>query len=223
MKRLLLVLSVAMLSSAAYAADAVVEEVAVDVVPGFTWTGGYLGAQIGYAWGDGDVTEVDGPGFVDDLNPDGWLGGVYVGYNYQLTNNVVIGAELDAAWSDVEDTGEVFDGPGDPQGATATEELKWNGALRARLGYAVDRFLPYIAGGLALGEIETTFNSPLGGDSHSDTHAGWTIGGGVDFAMTDNILLRAEYRYTDFGSETFEDADTDLTTSDVRFGIAYKF
>ena len=223
MKKLLLGLSFSLLASTAFAADAIVEEVVYDA-PIFSWTGGYIGLQAGYAWGDGNLDQIGGPGFVE-TDPDGFLGGVYAGYNYQMPSNIVIGAELDVVYANVDGTGQVFTAPGVPlPGASATEELNWSGAARLRLGYAVDRFLPYIAGGVAFGDIEISNNS--GAPSFGDTFSGWTIGGGVDYALTDNLLLRAEYRYTDFGSESFgglADSDVDLETNEVRFGIAYKF
>lgn len=224
MKKLLLGLSLSLLASTSFAADAVVEEV-VEVAPVFTWTGGYIGLQGGYAWGDGSIDESDGPGFAD-FEPDGFIGGVYAGYNYQMSNNIVIGAEVDVVYADVDGEGTVFDEPGDPIGL-AGQELNWSGAGRLRLGYAVDRFLPYIAGGVAFGDIDLTPIGVLGAPTFSDTFVGWTIGGGLDYAFTDNLIFRAEYRYTDFGSEDFDDGDggfeMELDTHDVRLGIAYKF
>ncbi|CAN7547124.1 outer membrane protein [Mesorhizobium caraganae] len=218
MKKLLLALSLSLLASSAYAADAIIAEAA----PVFSWTGGYIGLQAGYAWGNGNVDQIGGPGFID-TDPDGFLGGVYAGYNYQMSNNIVIGAELDIVYANVDGSGQVFLAPGVPAGVSATEELNWSGAARLRLGYAADRFLPYIAGGVAFGDIDISNDNGPG--SFGDTFTGWTIGVGLDYAMTDNLLLRAEYRYTDFGSESFEDfaSDVDLKTNEVRLGIAYKF
>ncbi|MER9356774.1 porin family protein [Mesorhizobium sp. M0514] len=220
MKKLLFALSFSLLTSSALAADAIVAEAA----PVFSWTGGYVGLQAGYAWGDGRVDQIGGPGFVD-TDPDGFLGGVYAGYNYQMSNNIVIGAELDVVYANVDGSGQVFAAPGFPiPGASVTEELNWSGAARLRLGYAADRFLPYIAGGVAFGDIDINNNNGPG--SFGDTFTGWTIGVGLDYAMTDNLLLRAEYRYTDFGSKSFgapSDSSVDLKTNEVRLGIAYKF
>jgi outer membrane immunogenic protein len=207
-------------SSAAFAADAIVEE-AVTVVPGFTWTGGYIGGQVGYAWGDGHAEDTGGSN--TDPDPDGFIGGVYVGYNHQLSNNIVIGGELDVVYADVDGTAGVFDDDGIPEGVDFTQELKWSGAARVRLGYAVDRFLPYVAGGVAFGEI----GGGNGGntDEFKDTYTGWTIGVGTEYAFTDNMIGRVESRYTDFGDESFFDGavNQDLSTNEVRFGIAYKF
>jgi outer membrane immunogenic protein len=217
MKKLLLGLSLSLLASTAFAADAIVEEVAVDVAPGFTWTGGYIGAQVGYLWGDGEFSNQDGD--YADPAPDGWLGGVYVGYNYQFTNNVVLGIDADFAWTGADDQPTFFDAGGVPQGVDEIE-LGWEGAARLRLGYAVDRFLPYIAGGVAFGQLETA-------NQFEETNVGWTLGAGLEYAFTDNLIGRAEYRYTDFGDfETNNNGfifGTDLTTNDVRLGIAYKF
>lgn len=215
------------MSGSALAADAIVESPPeVYVSPAFNWTGGYIGGQVGYLWGDGDASGPDfGGGPVDaSVEPDGWLGGIYVGYNYQFTNNVVLGIDADFAWTGADDESTIFDDAG-PAGTLETE-LDWEGAVRTRLGYAVDRFLPYIAGGVAFGRLSgeafDAGGASLGDDD--DTGTGWTLGVGLDYAFTDNIIGRAEYRYTDFGDFDFTDGiSADLTTNDVRLGIAYKF
>ena len=112
MKKLLLGLTLSLLASSAFAADAIVQE-AVDVAPVFSWTGGYIGLQAGYAWGDGYIDQIDGPGFVE-TDPDGFLGGVYAGYNYQMSSNIVIGAELDLVYAGVDGSGQIFTAPGVP-------------------------------------------------------------------------------------------------------------
>lgn len=228
MKKLLLASTLlCALSGYALAADAIVEAPPeVVVAPVFSWTGGYIGGQVGYLWGDGDASgTVVGPGAVSaGVEPDGWLGGVYVGYNYQFTNNVVLGIDADFAWTGADDESTVF-ALGLPVGSVESE-LDWEGAVRARLGYAVDRFLPYIAGGVAFGRLSGEAFNDVGVSVGSDdqTNTGWTIGAGLEYAFTDNVVGRAEYRYTDFGDFDFvDDIEADLTTNDVRLGIAYKF
>jgi outer membrane immunogenic protein len=227
MKKLLLTSTfLCAMSGYALAADVVTEPPPeVEVAPVFSWTGAYIGGQVGYLWGEGDFDADDGS--TAEIEPDGWLGGVYVGYNYQFTNNVVLGIDADFAWTGADDSVTTFSG-GAPFGTLDTE-LDWEGAVRARLGYAVDRFLPYIAGGVAFGQmdIEAFDLVPASLGSDDDTSVGWTLGVGLEYAFTDNIIGRAEYRYTDFGDFDFSvpggGATTDLTTNDVRLGIAYKF
>ncbi|MBL8580265.1 MAG: porin family protein [Mesorhizobium sp.] len=229
MRRLLLAPTLLLATSfGAMAADAVVIESPPEVIvaPVFNWTGAYIGGQVGYLWGDGDYVD-------SDLNyatsgPDGWLGGVYVGYNYQFTNNVVLGVDADFAWTGADDSVTAFDVVGAPIG-TLDSDLDWTGAARLRLGYAVDRFLPYIAGGVAFGKLSHSAYDDTGLliSTDDDTSVGWTLGAGLEYAFTDNLIGRAEYRYTDFGDFDFTidgiGATTDLTSNDVRFGLAWKF
>ncbi|GAA5105773.1 outer membrane beta-barrel protein [Bartonella jaculi] len=116
-----------------------------------------------------------------------------------------------------------------------TFKQNWGGATRVRIGFAADRFMPYVAGGIAYGQFQDTISITLkqGGEAASSknltdetkTMVGYTLGGGVDFAMTDNILLRAEYRYSDFGKKKFakEKLEIDYKINDFRVGVAYKF
>ncbi|RWI11867.1 outer membrane protein [Mesorhizobium sp.] len=95
-------------------------------------------------------------------------------------------------------------------------------------GYAAGQFMPFVTGGLAIGRYEIS-ETPFSPCTKSKTYTGWTLGAGADYAVTNHILLRAAYRYTDYGDEDFTDifpwpdSKVDLSTSDVRVGIAYKF
>jgi outer membrane immunogenic protein len=232
MKLQLFALSLSLLATSAFAADAVVEEVAVEVAPVFNWTGGYIGGQVGYGWGDSTIGFLPGPYYVVPLDPDGFIGGVYGGFNYQLSSNIVLGAEVDVQYSDISSSGVlgryVGDTTDDPTYRYGSEQ-KWNASIRARAGYAFDRILPFVTAGIAFSEYEhfQNLSEPF---SESANYTGWTVGGGFDYAATDNLIVRVEYRYTDFGEETFDDGpggwadhDVDLTTNDLRLGIAYKF
>jgi outer membrane immunogenic protein len=216
----------------ALAADAVIIDPAPEVIidSSFSWTGIYIGGQIGYMWGEGHLDfDVDGYG---DPDPDGFIGGVYVGYNHQLPSGLVLGVDADAAFGDVEGFGDGFQDDGTPAtpGSGVQQDLNWSGAVRLRAGFAMDRFLPYIAGGVAFGDVEAEiFDSGVPVVSVSETYVGWTIGVGVEAAFTDNLIGRFEYRYTDFGDEDFAatvDAgafNLDLQTSDIRFGLGWLF
>ncbi|WP_332065376.1 outer membrane beta-barrel protein [Bartonella sp. CB189] len=117
-----------------------------------------------------------------------------------------------------------------------TLKQNWAGATRIRIGFASDRIMPYVAGGIAYTQLQDIVSLSLEkqeGEKNSSkeladetkTMIGYTLGGGIDFAMTDNILVRAEYRYSDFGKKKFakEKLEINYKTNDFRVGIAYKF
>ncbi|KAB2657808.1 porin family protein [Brucella tritici] len=225
-KSLLLASTVALIATTgAKAADAIVEEPAPVIVaePNFSWTGAYIGGQIGYGWGKSEFEDAF------RVKPDGFLGGLYAGYNFDVGNNFILGVDGDITYNNLKDNYSATDGDiaGDLE-----SKLRWSGAVRARAGVAFDRFMPYIAGGVAFGSVKNTLSATDGVDeisvSQSKTYTGWTAGAGVDYAATDNLILRLEYRYTDYGKKDF-DFGTDVSvedkfkTHDVRLGVAYKF
>lgn len=222
-------------SGFAYAADAVVEDVVV-VDSAYNWSGVYVGAQVGYAWGDGKVSY--SPDDRWDTDPDGVVGGVYVGYNYQFSNNLVLGIESELNANGGSGTapylyfGEVYD---DPDYWRGELDLNWSGSTRVRLGYAMDRWLPFITGGVAYGDYD--FKTHYEGSVYSEGDGsllGWTIGGGVEYAINDNWRVRGSYLFTDYGSDSFdtyrpesggfdEANEIDLKTHTVNFGISYNW
>ncbi|WP_019220644.1 porin [Bartonella senegalensis] len=119
-------------------------------------------------------------------------------------------------------------GDGAPKHSFTLKE-KWSGATRVRIGFAAaDRIMPYIAGGIAYAQMQgivTVSGSDKKETDKTKTFVGFTVGGGVDFAMTDNVLLRAEYRYSDFGKKQFvkDGVEFNYKTNDFRVGVAYKF
>ncbi|HVI27676.1 outer membrane protein [Hansschlegelia sp.] len=194
---------------AAMAADLPAYEPAPAVIApaAFSWTGPYLGVHAGYGWGN-----------AAKASPDGWMVGGYLGYNYQFDGSpVVIGIETDINYASIDDKRNA-------RGGRTKVSTDWNGATRARIGYAFDRFLVYGAGGLAYADREFK-RSP--GDKDSKTAVGWTVGGGIEYAASDNVSVRAEYRYTDYGKDTFKLANSRPKSSydehRVMVGVAYKF
>lgn len=203
--------AVGMSCGAAAAADLYTppaEPAPVYVAPPFSWTGFYAGVQLGYGWGDVEATNAAGSIGIDI---DGGVGGAHAGFNYQW-NRLVLGVE-----GDVETSG--VDGTLTAGGASATAEQKWLASIRGRLGVAFDRLLLYGTGGWAVSEFE--YRSGAGRDSA--THNGWTAGGGLEYAMTDHLTTRVEYRYADFGEETVFGAEVEPTTHTIRVGLGYKF
>lgn len=225
LKTFLLASSVSLLAiSGSYAADAIVEEpTPIVAAPVFSWNGAYIGGQVGYGWGKSDFEDAF------RLKPDGFLGGLYAGYNFDLGNNFVLGIDGDVTYNNLKDSfGETVDGIT----GEAESRLRWSGAVRARAGVALDRFLPYIAGGVAFGSVKNTISLSDAVESvsvsQSKTLTGWTAGAGVDYAATDNVILRLEYRYTDYGKKDFDfgtegSVENKFKTNEVRLGVAYKF
>ena len=110
-------------------------------------------------------------------------------------------------------------------------------SLRARAGFAWDRFLIYATGGIAFANAKLESEGTIVfddqstadfNDSDSSTLTGWTAGGGVEYAFTDNIIGRVEVRYSDFGKDTFHlndsgDVKAGFSQTAATVGISYKF
>ncbi|MCH4541314.1 MULTISPECIES: outer membrane protein [Brucella/Ochrobactrum group] len=214
-------------SSTAYAADAIVsqEPAPIAIAPAFSWGGAYIGGEAGWGWGRSKLENKTNGGSTE-LKSNGFIGGVYAGYNFDTGSNVILGVEGNFDYNDLKKSRDFITSNNAVQSSAETK-LQWSGAVRARAGYAVDRFMPYIAGGVAFGGVKNSLN--IGGSSFSNDKVltGWTAGAGIDYAATDNILLRLEYRYTDFGKKDFDLGDINtrgsFKTNDIRLGVAYKF
>jgi outer membrane immunogenic protein len=127
---------------------------------------------------------------VDTFDVSGGLIGGTVGYNWQF-GGAVIGAEGDIDWSGIKGTTSVLCAPG------CETRNRWLATARARLGYGFDRFLPYLTGGLAVGDINVTRPGLPGGNI---SNAGWTVGAGLEVGLVSNVSLKAEYLYVDLGN-----------------------
>ncbi|MCX8568453.1 outer membrane protein [Aminobacter sp. MET-1] len=192
----------------------------------FVWTGGYIGLQAGHAWGksnyDVDINDAYVP-----YDPEGWFGGVYAGYNHQFSNNIVLGIEGDANLGDVKAGRTLAFNPNPLPSEYGDSRIAWHGSVRGRLGYAVDRLMPYVTGGVAFAKYEHTIN--FNNSKFRDDYTGWTAGVGLEYAATDNIVARIEYRYADYGEKKYAAQGglfphtTNLETHDIRVGVAYKF
>ncbi|PSJ58291.1 outer membrane protein [Pseudaminobacter soli (ex Li et al. 2025)] len=216
-----------LLSTGAFAADVVSTEPAIPV---FSWTGAYVGLNVGFGGGDAKHPyhldafrgEIQADGSID-ATTRGFLGGVQAGYNHQI-DQWVLGVEADFQGANIE--GEAFD---DEIREGVRTKLDWYGTLRARAGVlATDRFLVYGTGGAAYGHIKTVDD----GESFSKTKSGWTIGAGAEFAVTNNVTFKAEYAYTDLGKTNLiqvegvnlnYNQDQKVNFHSVKFGINYKF
>jgi outer membrane immunogenic protein len=247
----------------------------------FSWTGWYVGGNVGYTWGHSDYSldyANTGIGVPPDfslafpsiqaapraagtgsLSPDGVIGGLQAGYNAQF-GQMLLGIEADISASGLRESstfnttfpaGFANIYSGFPINVTTSIKNTWLATFRPRLGWALDRTLFYVTGGLAVGQVKyeqtnNWQNSFPGANGNifdvvsiSKTKAGWTVGGGVAHAFNDNWSIRAEYLYTDLGtvsSQTLTAIDpglsptltafshaANLTTNTVRIGFDYKF
>jgi outer membrane immunogenic protein len=197
----------------AYAADVVMEEppapaAPMEQPPLNTWSGPYAGVTLGY--GFSGQTDVETAPATIGIDTDGFLLGGFVGYNYQI-GNVVAGAEADIGYSWVEGDNGAFN-----------SESGVEGSLRARLGYVITPdILLYATAGGAAKNLEVS--GPFGSDDN--TMLGWTVGAGADIKITEQVFGRVEYRYTDFGSDSFASTGSDVSDTDNRvlFGLGMKF
>lgn len=220
--------------------------------PAFTWTGFYAGINVGYSklnsslsgrysdklgkYRDEGARDAEKFGAAKTSAND-WSFGGQVGYNYQF-GSWVAGVEADFA----KHTGKV--GVAGMPRSWSVED-KFGSTVRARLGYAFDRLLVYGTGGLALSQMGVSYGNPnaaaqnanlqpnaRGGAKNTITrtnwHAGYVVGAGVEYAVTDNVTVKAEYLYTKLNKKTYvlpenEKAKASLGGSEVRMGLNYKF
>lgn len=198
----------------------------------FTWTGVYAGVQGGYAASLAHLVELQtatgiSTGSINNFAPDGFTGGGHVGANLQWDALVVsVVADVEGATM----RGTFRDATGLGRG---NESTNLQGSVRGRLGYAIGNMLVYATGGYAFANIKDTYVFiPTGtAESFSGLRSGWTAGGGVDYALTPNWIISAEYRFTEFGR--FDNlstlafpgltGQTDTRSNVGRVAISYKF
>lgn len=183
--------------------------VPMEVPPVASWTGVYAGVTAGYGFaGRSDVSGLDAR-----VDTDGFVGGGFVGYNFDTGGGIVAGVEGDIGYSGIN---------GDDDGVEVKNGV--DGSLRARLGYTItpDALVYATAGGAA-----KHMTVEEGGDKDSANMLGWTAGVGTDIKITSNVFGRAEYRYTDYGSKSFETGsgtrDVDSSDHRVVFGVGMQF
>lgn len=183
------------------------------------------------------------------MSGSAFTGGGQLGYNWQ-SNSAVFGAELDFDSFHVRASrqgGGIYSGfaganPAGPFTVVNSVSTDWLFTARARVGWAINQLLAYATGGLALTDlhgtntyVDTTVNNPNAIWNTSATKLGWTVGGGLEWALNQNWSVKAEYLYVNFGSITANavvgipayanaiSTSTDLTAHIARGGVNYKF
>jgi len=226
--RLLLATALTALSFSAFAADLPARTFApVAPAPIFSWTGFYVGGTIGSA---SITTKYSSSDFGDwssnSSQGAGILAGVTAGYNYQI-GSIVLGVEADYAFANAQNSyGSYY--------VSNQSKLDSFGTLRARFGYAFDRTMVYATGGLAFGQVQSKsflyYDSADCRSGFKKTAFGWTVGAGVEHALTKNLTIKAEALYADLGSKkNVENGDCGCRTSFkntaavARVGINFKF
>lgn len=187
-----------------------------EVTQAYNWTGLYIGANAGGGWGRSWWGANAVP-----INLSGAQVGGTAGYNWQV-GNAVLGLEGDVDWSNLKGTNT---SAGCPLGCTTNDT--WLSTVRGRLGYAFGGIMPYVTGGLAVGDINA---STPGFPGASTTNAGWTAGGGLEFALPGNWSVKAEYLHVDLGrfncgTSCGPTATNNVSMHDdvVRAGLNYHF
>jgi outer membrane immunogenic protein len=167
----------------------------------YSWTGPYLGGNLGYEWG----ATSNNP-----TRPSGFAGGIEGGYNWQ-TGQLVLGGEADLQVSGAND-----------RFAPWKFSNPWFGTVRGRAGYAFSNVLVYATAGLALGELSVeTFG--LASENHTDV--GWTAGAGIEAGFAANWSAKIEYLFVDLASSNFAltGMSNGLSASLFRMGVNYHF
>lgn len=190
----------------------------------YKWTGFYVGMQGMYLNGNSNW-EMAYEGNRIDHDLEGGMGGFFLGFNYQTPVNLVVGIDTELNFGNA-------DGSSACPNATfsCNSDLYWLGSTKFRLGYALDRFMPYVSIGWAYGGGEVYVRDLYTGrefKSDDNAYFGFTPGIGFEFAITNNLLLRAEYNYYYFfRSEQEIDstrADIQTDTSAFKLGLSFKF
>ncbi len=203
-----------LVAESAFSADAPTQEPLIPQAPETTidtsqWGGFYLGVYGGYSWiSAGGLNAASG-----DTEGNGEKLGAFGGYNWQFDNNVLTGLEVLGGYANSEETDNGI-----------TLEQYWDASVRARLGYALDGSVIYSFAGLALTSVDA--QAVTGSDSQ--TLSGYTLGLGLETQLTDSLIGRIEYGYSDFDSENFalgnaNSNNIDFQDQTINLGVGFKF
>jgi outer membrane immunogenic protein len=177
--------------------------------PVYDWSGFYVGGFGGGGWGNHNVINSNGNAtpFADytaTYNSQGGIGGGEAGYNLQ-SGSVVVGVEATGFWSNINGSDAIAVSQGLLNfaniGSIDQDKLRWGGTLRARGGVTVDRLMLFFTGGWAFGDILHTNTDPVNGVDQFTVHAnGIVAGGGLAYALTDNLIGKIEYSWYNFNA-----------------------
>jgi outer membrane immunogenic protein len=207
----------------------------------YSWTGAYAGANLGVIWTDSQLSAnqanlVSTSGSYNenldatDVNP-----GFQFGYLHQIDPNWVLGAEADFTYPSANTQYTAIDSDQTYDQFTVKNDLQ--GSLRLRMGYAIDRFLPYVTTGMSFGSMGLSYNNEQNNAySVRTTQMGWVLGGGLEYGIFEHLSSRLEYLYTDYGtalnlslptiagiSDSQGAIHTNMSTNVLRVALNYRF
>lgn len=201
--------------------------------PAFTWTGFYFGANAGGAVSS-DINVRTSNAFgsgSDSVGAGGFNVGGTIGYNYQLSPNFVIGVEGDIGYADIQARAT----SSGPFGSTTSKAGidGYLGTIRGRVGYAMGQWLFFGTGGYAFADGRSTttnfdaINNITTTTSASQDLQGYVVGGGVEYAVSQALSVKAEYQYIDFEKKRVVTPLAISTTSQdvhlLKVGLNYRF
>jgi outer membrane immunogenic protein len=197
--------------------------------PPFSWTGFYVGINGGFGTTDlngNTFGPAAGVGPVKAFGaPSGGMIGGTAGYNYQI-GQMVFGIEGSLDWADFS-KGRTF-----ANGSTNNFRVDSVGNVLGRFGYAWDRTLFYVAGGYAGADVHAgAMNDTFYGASFpgsSSWQSGYAIGGGIEYAMTNNVSVKGQYLFNSLSGKTYYAGTPDAVKTSVdinafTLGVNYKF
>jgi len=195
----------------------------------YDWSGPYIGGHLGYLWGRTRVEE-DGAIVEDNARTNGVVGGILAGYNWQY-GAAVFGLEGDFGWSNAHGVGTLPPIPVTVRGPNSYD-LRWTSHARGRIGYAFQNIFVFAAGGLAVADVDftegnlTTVFVPA--PSNGAKYFGWSLGGGVEWGVTANLVTRVEYFYDNYGHKDYigvlgDPYRVSLKGQTLRGALAWKF
>jgi outer membrane autotransporter protein len=183
-------------SSRAHAADLSTKAAVMPAAVNYTWSGAYVGGNMGGAFNTEDINTPIG---ISATDPSGVIGGIQLGYNYQFSP-WLLGVEAELEWTSAEGTTNFIN----PAAAlSVTSDHRWYDTLDGRLGYVLGSWLFYAKGGVAWmkADYRLDVNSGVGGSAAtSATRTGWNVGTGFEYLLSPRWSVKVEYNYLDFGT-----------------------
>jgi outer membrane immunogenic protein len=200
----------------------------------YDWTGFYGGGHVGGGLLEDKVTTttttaLQPAGVVTNVSPFSVIAGGQIGVNYQI-QQIVLGAEGTFTWSNISGTQVTTSQPPvslPSFSETSTSTPRWYATATGKLGFAANDFLFYAKGGAAWMSVNYTQAATIGSgnvssQTISDTRIGFTVGGGVEYGITENLSGRVEYDYLNFGTKTYTFGNLNTSVGPMVLPVSIK-